>query len=126
MCPNRWFAPTLLLFFIIFLQDVQAVEEVVVLRLQKAQCLCGIVTYGNGDPVPGAQVEELGQDWQGAQLRSTETDSGGCFTLTPVKGRNIYYLQISLRKPGVNPLRVPVQISRFRGTRLLRLKLHLA
>ena len=127
MCPNHWLAPAFVLLSIISLAGrVHAAEEIVELRLQRAKCLCGIVTYITGDPVPRAQVEEFGQDWKGTQLRSTETDSQGRFNLTPVKDTKVYYLQISLRKPGVNPLRVPVQISRFRGTKLLRLQLHLA
>jgi hypothetical protein len=127
MHPNRWLLAIFLLLSIISLAGrVHAAEEIVELRLQRAKCLCGIVTYVNGDPVPDAQVEELGQDWKGSQLRSTKTDSEGRFTLASIKGRKIYYLQISSRQPGVNPLRVPVQISRFRGTKLLRLQLRLA
>ena len=73
----------------------------------------------------GATIEEVGPDWKGA-LRSTATDSDGRFALTPVKGRKIYYLQITAGVPGVNPLQVPVKISRFRGKKLLRLQLELA
>ena len=127
MRPNHWLLAILVLLSILSLAArVQAAEETVELRLQRAKCLCGIVTFVTGDPVPDAQVEELGQDWKGPQLRSTRTDSEGRFTFAPIKGRKIYYLQISSRQPGVNPLRVPIQISRFRGTKLLRLQLHLA
>ena len=127
MYLSRWHVPAFVLLSIILLAgQVQAAEEIAVLRLQRAKCLCGIVTYVSGDPVPGAQVEEFSKDWKGTLLRSTETDSEGRFTLPPVKDRKVYYFQISLRKPGVNPLRVSVQLSRFRGTRLLRLRLHLA
>jgi hypothetical protein len=76
MHPNRWLLAIFLLLSIISLAGrVHAAEEIVELRLQRAKCLCGIVTYVNGDPVPDAQVEELGQDWKGSQLRSTKTDS---------------------------------------------------
>jgi len=122
---NRWLVPVLALLSVISLTGrVQAVEEVVQLPLQRAKCLCGVVTI-NGDPVRGATIEEVGPDWKGA-LRSTATDSDGRFALTPVKGRKIYYLQITAGVPGVNPLQVPVKISRFRGKKLLRLQLELA
>ncbi len=103
----------------------QAAEEIVELRLQRAKCLCGVVLYPNNDPVSGAKVEELGEGWKGS-LRSTYADSKGSFVLEPVKGRKIYYLQITAPATGVNPLRVPVHIVHFRGTKLLRLVLHLA
>ena len=115
---------TVLLCILGLIGRAQAVEETVELSLQRAKCLCGVVTYPNGDPVQGAKVEELGPDWKGA-LRSTGTDSDGRFTLAPVRGRKIYYLQISARGRGVNPLHVPVQLSRFRGTTLLRFRLGL-
>ena len=120
-------APALAIFSIISLAGrARAAEEIVELRLQHAACICGIVTFVNGDVAVGAKIEELGPDWTGAPLRSTESNSEGRFTLPPVKGRRVYYLQISIRGPGVNPLRVPVQINRFRGTKLLRLQLHMA
>jgi len=124
---NYWFSLVLILVSIFFpTERAHAVEQIVQLTLQRAECLCGIVTYINGDTVPDALVEEFAEEWKGNPLRSAMTDSEGRFTLTPVKGRKIYYLQISLRRPGVNPLRVPVQINRIHGTKLLRLQLHLA
>lgn len=125
MSLNRWLALFLLLSFVALQGHIQAAEEIVELQLQHSKCLCGIVTYANGDPARNAKVEEFGPDWKEA-LRSTTTDSDGHFTLAPVKGKHVYYLQVSAGAPGVNPLRVPVQLSRFRGTKLLRLRLHLA
>jgi hypothetical protein len=125
MRPNRWLAPVMLLSFFTLQGRIQAAEEIIELQLQHSKCLCGVVTYANGDPAQNARVEEFGPDWKEA-LRSTNTGSDGQFALAPVKGRHVYYLQVSARAPGVNPLRVPVQISRFRGTKLLRLRLHLA
>jgi hypothetical protein len=101
-----------------------AVEQIVQLQLVRAKCLCGVVIL-HGYPVSNARVEELGEGWKGA-LRSTDTDSEGYFELKPVKGRKTYYLQISARTSGVNPLQVPVKISRFRGAKRLRLELNLA
>jgi hypothetical protein len=124
MRSNRWLAPVVLLSFFTLQGYIQAAEETIELQLQHSKCLCGIVTYPNGDPAQNARVEEFGPDWKEA-LRSTNTDSDGQFTLAPVRGRHVYYLQVSARAPGVNPLRAPVQISRFRGTKL-RLRLHLA
>ena len=117
--------PFVLLFFLSLTVCATANEETVQLPLQRAKCICGVVLYPNGDPVQGAKVEELGSDWKGL-LRSVSTDAEGHFVLTPSKGKNVYYLQISAQTTGVNPLRVPVHISRFRGTKLLRLHLHLA
>lgn len=125
MRSNRWLAPVMLLSLFTLQGRIQAVEETIELQLQHSKCLCGIVTYANGDPAQNARVEEFGPDWKEA-LRSTNTGSDGQFALAPVKGRHVYYLQVSARAPGVNPLRAPVQIGRFRGTKLLRLRLHLA
>lgn len=88
-------------------------EDAIELQFQSARCLCGIVTYQNGDRVRGAKVEELGQDWKGIPLRSTESDSEERFTPPPVKGRKIYHLQV--RQPGLHLLLVPIRLSRFRG-----------
>ena len=115
----------LLLSFLSLTVSARGNEEIVELTLQRAKCICGVVLYPNGDPVRGAKVEELGSDWKGS-LRSVTTDSEGHFVLAPTEGRDVYYLQISAPTPRVNPLRVPVQISRCRGTKLLRLQLHLA
>jgi|SRR5579862_1116654 len=115
----------LLLSFLSLTVSAGANEEIVELPLQRAQCICGVVLYPNGDPVEGAKVEELGSDWK-SSLRSVNSDSEGHFVLTPIKGRDVYYIQITAPTTGVNPLRVPIQISRFRGTKLLRLQLHLA
>ena len=106
-------------------RNAQAVEQIVELRLQRARCLCGVVVYPNGDPVAGAKIEELGEGWKGS-LRSIRADAKGSFVLGPVGGRKVYYLQITAPVPGVNPLRVPVQIVQFRGTNSLRLRLNLA
>jgi len=119
----RLLAPVFVMLSVVSLAErAHANEDAIELRLQSAKCLCGIVTYQNGDPARGAKVEELSQDWKGTPLRSTESDSEGRFILTPVKGRKIYYLQI--RQRGLHLLRVPIKLSRFRGTKLLRLQLH--
>jgi hypothetical protein len=125
MRSSRWHTPVMLAVFLAFLSGfIQANEEIAVLGLQHAKCLCGVVTV-NGVPVQYAKVEEFGPDWKGT-LRSTDTDSEGRFTLAPVKGQLVYYLQVSTRGTGVNPLRVPVEIGRFRGVKFLHLQLHLA
>jgi hypothetical protein len=102
-----------------------AAEQIVELRLQKVASIEGVVVYPNGEPVNRAQVVEFSPDWK-AELRRTETDSTGHFKLNPVKGRKTYYLQITAMETGVNPLRVPVQISRWATKKPLRLALQLA
>ena len=116
----------LLLSIICFRPHVYAVEQIVELRLQTVKALKGIVLYPNGDLVKGAKVAELTSDWK-TELRETRTDAEGRFVLAPVKGRKVYYLQITVPEvAGVNPLRVPAKINRLRGKESLRLQLQLA
>ena len=76
MRPIRSLASIFVIFSIVSLAGrVHAYEDIIELPLQPGKCLCGIVTYENGDPARGAKVEELGQDWKGATHRSTESDS---------------------------------------------------
>ena len=106
-------------------QCASASETTVELPLQKVIAIRGVVVYPGGEPVAGARVVELSPDWK-TELRRTETDSTGHFSLPPVKGRKTYYLQITVNKPGVNPLRVPVQISRWHGKGSLQFQVKLA
>jgi len=116
----------LLLSIICFRPHVYAAEETVQLRLQAVKALRGIVVYPNGDIVKGAKVAELTSDWK-TELRETRTDEEGRFSLAPVKGHKVYYLQVTVPEvPGVNPLRVPAKINRLWGKGSLRLQLHLA
>jgi hypothetical protein len=116
----------LLLCIISFRPQLHAAEEIVELRLQTVKALKGIVVYPSGEPVKGAKVAELTSDWK-AELRVTSTDSEGRFSLAPVKGRKVYYLEITVPGvTGVNPLRVPTKINRLWGKRLLSLRLELA
>jgi len=116
----------LLLSIICFQPQVRAAEEIVAFRLQTVKALRGIVLYPNGDVVKGAKVAELTPDWK-TELRETRTDAEGRFSLAPVKGRKIYYLQITVPEvAGVNPLKVPAKISRLWGKGSLRLRLQLA
>lgn len=104
----------------------RAAEETVELRLQTVKALKGVVLYPNGDPVRAAKVAELTSDWK-RELRATTTDPQGRFNLTPVKGRKVYYLQVTVPGVvGVNPLRVPAKINRLWGKSALVLRLALA
>jgi hypothetical protein len=54
-------------------------------------------------------------DWK-TVVRETSTDSEGRFSLAPVKGRKVYYLEITVPgMSGVNPFRVSVKINRLLG-----------
>jgi hypothetical protein len=121
------FAALMLVFVLSSSVAVDGAEEIVELPLQRAKCLCGVVLYPNDDPVGGAKIEELGKDWKGS-LRSTYADSNGSFSFEPVRGRKLYFLQITApaSASGVNHLRVSVQVVHFRGPRRLRLILRLA
>ena len=110
---------------ICFRTHVYAAEQIVELRLQTVRTLRGIV-YLNDDIVKGAKIVELASDWK-TERRETHTDEQGRFSFDPVKGRTIYYLQITVPAvAGVNPLRVPVKLNRLWGKGLLRLQLQLA
>jgi Carboxypeptidase regulatory-like domain len=97
-------------------------QTVEIADLQLSSSLSGLVQDPAGTPIPNAMVQELSSDWK-RQLRSTQSDSIGVFSLAPVQERRIYYLQVSAR--GFNPLRVRVQVDPKRGGKL-RLKLYLA
>jgi hypothetical protein len=116
----------LLLSIICVRPHVYAAKQIVELRLQTVKALTGIVLYPNGDLVKGAKVAELTSDWK-TELRETRTDAEGRFSLAPVKGRKVYYLQVTVPDvAGVNPSRVPAKINRSWGKGSLRLRLELA
>ncbi len=88
------------------------------LRLKRwswLRSLAAVVLDPSGAPIQGAFVEEFSPDWK-ESLRSTKTDTTGEFTFTPVKGRDVYYLQ--LRMNGFDPLRVRVKIDPKQGKNL--------
>ena len=91
-------------------------------KVQLARSLGAVVHDATGSPIPGVLVEELSSDWK-KSLRSTQTDTTGGFTLAPVKGRSVYYLQLS--KYGFNSLRVRVKLDPKHGTNL-QLKMEIA
>ena len=91
-------------------------------NVQLARSLAAVVLDPTGSPIPGVLVEESSPNWK-ESLRSTRTDATGGFSFAPVKGRNVYYLQ--LRMDGFDPLRVRVKIDPKRGKNL-RLKLEVA
>ena len=91
-------------------------------KVQLATSLAAVVTDISDSAVPGVLVEEFSSDWK-QSLRTTKTDAKGGFTLAPVKGRDVYYLQ--LRMDGFDPLRVRVRIDPKQGKNL-RLKLEIA
>ncbi len=91
-------------------------------KVQLATSLAAVVTDITGTRMPGVLVEEFSSNWK-QSLRSTKTDAKGRFTLAPVKGRDVYYLQ--LRMNGFDPLRVRVKIDPKEGKNL-RLTLEIA
>jgi hypothetical protein len=68
-------------------------QIIVIEKVQLATSLAAVVTDITGSPMPGVLVEEFSSDWK-QSLRSTKTDAKGRFTLAPVKGRDVYYLQL--------------------------------
>jgi hypothetical protein len=96
-------------------------EIVEIENVQVARSLAAVVHDPAHSPIPGVLVEELSSDWK-ESLRSTKTDAAGCFTFAPVKGRDVYYLQLTV--DGFDPLRVRVKVDPKRGKKLqLKMKL---
>jgi len=79
-------------------------------KIQFSRTLSAIVIMPDGSPLPAAEVEEVSSDWK-TVLRTVRTDASGTFTLVPVKGRKIYYIQVSA--PGFNTLRFRLKKKRY-------------
>jgi hypothetical protein len=95
--------------------DAQGVAIIEIENVQLARSLAAVVHDPAGFPMASVLVEELSSDWK-ESLRSTKTDATGAFTFAPVKGRDIYYFQLTLK--GFNPLRLRVKLDRKRGKEL--------
>ena len=95
--------------------DAQGVATIEIENVQLARSLAAVVHDPVGYPLPSVLVEERTSDWK-EPLRSTKTDAAGAFTSAPVKGRNVYYLQLTMK--GFNPLRVRVKVDSNRGKEL--------
>ena len=91
-------------------------------KVQLARSLAAEVLDPTGSPISGALVEEFSSEWK-ESLRTTKTDATGRFSFAPVKGRDIYYLQI--RMDGFDPLRFRVKVDPKQGKNL-RLTLEVA
>ena len=100
----------------------QGYQVVELADVQLAKSLDATVQDHSGAPIPKALVQEFSSDWR-TVLRSTSTAADGRFSLTPVQGRRIYFIQISA--PGFDPLRFRLQVDAKRGGRL-RLELTIA
>jgi hypothetical protein len=92
--------------------QVQLVE---ISNVQVASSLSALVQDHVGYPIPNVVVEEFSSDWKKV-LREITTDSAGKFSLAPVPGRKLYYLQLSAY--GFNPLRVRVRVDPKHGKKL--------
>jgi hypothetical protein len=91
-------------------------------RVQLARSLDAEVFDPGGSPISGALVEEFSSEWKEV-LRTTKTDATGKFSFAPVKGRDVYYIQLSM--DGFDPLRIRLKIDPKKGKNL-RLKLKVA
>jgi len=90
--------------------------------VQSAKSLGATIQYPTGAPISTAHVQEFSADWK-TVLRSTSTDRDGSFSFAPVRGRKIYFIQISA--PGFDPLRFGLHVDAKRGASL-KLKLTIA
>jgi len=109
----RWWAGVFLVLVPVPLHAQSVIVEIG--PVQVARALAAVVKDPAGDPLPNVEVEEFTSDWKQA-LRSAKTDANGTFSLTTVKGRDVYYLQLSL--DGMDPLRVRVKVDHWRGKKL--------
>jgi Carboxypeptidase regulatory-like domain len=91
-------------------------------KVQLARSLDAEVFDLAGSPISGAVVEEFSSEWK-ELLRTTKTDPTGKFSFAPVKGRDVYYIQLSM--DGFDPLRIRLKIDPKQGKNL-RLKLKVA
>ena len=98
------------------------IDVIEIEKIQLANSLSGMVMDQRGFAVPGARVDEMSPGWKQV-LRSTKADDKGRFILAPVRGRKIYYLQVSY--PNFDPLCVRVAISIKKG-KALKLQLVVA
>lgn len=109
-----WFVASCV-FFVPAQVDAQGVEIVEIERPQIGRSPAAVVHDPAGLPMPGVFVEEFSSDWK-TSLRSTKTDAKGAFTFAPVKGRDVYYFQLTSKN--FNPLRVRIKLDRKRGKKL--------
>jgi len=110
-------------FGFLFLVPIHLSAQYQTIEIEKVQLACSLaamVLDAAGSPIPGVLVEEFSSDWK-ESLRSTKTDATGGFTFAPVKGRDVYFLQ--LRINGFDRVRVKIDPKQGKN---LRLKLELA
>jgi len=108
-----WFVGSLLL--VPAFLDAQGVATIEIQNVQLACSLGAVVHDSAGFPMAGVLVEEFTSDWK-ESLRSTKTNEAGSFTFASVRGRDVYYLQLTMK--GFNPLRVRVKVDSKRGKKL--------
>lgn len=97
------------------------VEIVEMARIQFSRSLSAVVITPDGSPLQGAKVEEFNSNWK-TVLRTVQTDAEGTFSLDPVKGRKLYYIQVTA--PGFNPLRF--RLKRKTNAKPLKLQMELS
>jgi hypothetical protein len=109
-----WLVGGFLLFAPAYLHAQGVVTEEIP-NVQLVRSLAAVVQDAADSPMAGVLVEEFSSDWNKA-LRSTKTGATGRFTFAQVKGRDVYYLQLTMK--GFNPLRVRVKVDPQRGKEL--------
>ena len=120
---NRLFQLAAIVALLCFPMRIAAQYQLIeIAGVQLAKSLGATVQDPTGAPTPNALVQEFSADWK-TILRSTSTDSDGSFSFTSVRGRKIYFIQISA--PGFDPLRFRLQVDAKRGASL-KLKLTIA
>jgi Carboxypeptidase regulatory-like domain len=90
----------------------QGVSVVEIADIQVAQSLSAVVTDSAMVPMEGVTIEEMSTDCK-TRIRATKTDSTGKFTLPTVRGRTVYYFELTYN--GFDPLRVRIRVDEKRG-----------
>jgi uncharacterized GH25 family protein len=78
-------------------------------KVKVAASLSAKIVDQNGDPIAGATVEEVDENWQEAS-RSTNTDATGRFGFSTVKG-GIYYIMV--RAKNSRQTEFPMKVNSF-------------
>jgi hypothetical protein len=115
MTARRFWLVSGLLLFAPARVHAQGVMTVEIQNLQLARSLAAVVEDPTDSPIAGVLVEDVSSDWK-KTLRSTTTDVSGRFTFAQVKGRDVYYLRLTIKD--FNQLRVRVKVDPERGKEL--------
>ena len=77
-------------------------------KVRMARSLSAIIVDPIGNPIAGATVEEMDENWRETS-RTTNTDASGKFTFATIRGRKIYYIRV--RAENFQPIEFPLKVN---------------